>query len=122
MALENEGTFNQIFNRWTINHEPLRNDAKNLLPILQQVIDFDPYHPEKSLLLSAAAIGKSAATAVIKAGFTPECNDLFNENKAKKLYYHFSNNHPTIYTKRFPTWDELTEKERQEWRDKNDPL
>jgi hypothetical protein len=29
MAEENEGA---IFNRWPINHEPLRNDARNLLP------------------------------------------------------------------------------------------
>ena len=29
MAQENEGA---IFNRWPINHEPLRNDAKNALP------------------------------------------------------------------------------------------
>ena len=29
MAEENEGA---IFNRWPINHEPLRNDARNALP------------------------------------------------------------------------------------------
>lgn len=34
MALENEGA---IFNRWPINHEPLRADAKNLLPEIMKV-------------------------------------------------------------------------------------
>jgi hypothetical protein len=35
MALENEGA---IFNRWPINHEPLRNDARNLLPVIDAAI------------------------------------------------------------------------------------
>ena len=33
MALENEGA---IFNRWPISHEPLRSDARNLLPLIKQ--------------------------------------------------------------------------------------
>ena len=43
--------------------------------------------------------------------------DLFDENKTKKLYYKFIDNDPIIHSNRFPTWDELTEKTRQEWRD-----
>jgi hypothetical protein len=35
MALENEGA---IFNRWPINHEPLRADAKGLLPMIDEAI------------------------------------------------------------------------------------
>lgn len=35
MARENDGA---IFNRWPINHEPLRHDAKNLLPLINEVI------------------------------------------------------------------------------------
>lgn len=36
MALENEGA---IFNRWPINHEPLRNNAKHLLPLIAEVLE-----------------------------------------------------------------------------------
>jgi hypothetical protein len=35
MARENEGA---IFNRWPINHEPLRADARNLLPLIEKEI------------------------------------------------------------------------------------
>jgi hypothetical protein len=35
MALENEGA---IFNRWPINHEPLRSDAKNLVPLIDEAL------------------------------------------------------------------------------------
>lgn len=35
MALENEGA---IFRRWPINHEPLRADARNLLPLIDDVL------------------------------------------------------------------------------------
>lgn len=35
MALENEGA---IFRRWPINHEPLRSDAKNLLPVIDEAM------------------------------------------------------------------------------------
>jgi hypothetical protein len=38
MALENKGA---IFNRWPINHEPLRNDARNLLPVIEAALDQD---------------------------------------------------------------------------------
>ena len=38
MALENEGA---VFNRWPINHEPLRNDARNLLPVIKAALDKD---------------------------------------------------------------------------------
>jgi hypothetical protein len=35
MALENKGA---VFNRWPINHEPLRNDARNLLPVIKAAL------------------------------------------------------------------------------------
>ena len=35
MALENEGA---IFNRWPINHEPLRADAKGVIPIARAAL------------------------------------------------------------------------------------
>lgn len=35
MALENEGA---IFRRWPINHEPLRSDARNLLPVIDEAL------------------------------------------------------------------------------------
>jgi len=38
MAMENEGA---VFNRWPINHEPLRNDARNLLPVIDAVLCYD---------------------------------------------------------------------------------
>lgn len=38
MAAENEGFLNQIFNRWKINHEPLRNDAKNILRTIEECL------------------------------------------------------------------------------------
>ena len=43
-------------------------------------------------------------------------NDLFDENKAKELYYNSIGNHPAIHSNRFPTWDELMEREREVWR------
>lgn len=36
MAMEREGA---IFFRWPINHEPLRNDARNLLPELDKALN-----------------------------------------------------------------------------------
>lgn len=44
MAIENEPNnkweeFIYIFNRWPINHEPLRADAKALLPIIDEVLN-----------------------------------------------------------------------------------
>lgn len=38
MALENEGHA-RLFRRWQISDEPLRNDAKNLLPLLNEALD-----------------------------------------------------------------------------------
>lgn len=38
MAKENEGA---IFNRWPIHHEPLRSDARNLLPLIDEVLGDD---------------------------------------------------------------------------------
>jgi hypothetical protein len=42
MAEENEGPGVFFFNRWPINHEPLRADAKNLVPIVSQALS--AYH------------------------------------------------------------------------------
>lgn len=44
MAMENELTnkweeFIYIFSRWTIHHEPLRADAKAILPIIDEVLN-----------------------------------------------------------------------------------
>ncbi len=38
MAAENEGA---IFFRWPISHEPLRSDAKNLLPVIDEALGID---------------------------------------------------------------------------------
>ncbi len=38
MALENEGA---VFNRWPISHEPLRADARHLLPVIDEAIEDD---------------------------------------------------------------------------------
>jgi hypothetical protein len=38
MALENEGRA-RIFRRWQISDEPLRNDAKNLLPLIDEILN-----------------------------------------------------------------------------------
>lgn len=37
MARENAG-WSSFFRRWTISHEPLRHDARNLLPIIDIVM------------------------------------------------------------------------------------
>jgi hypothetical protein len=39
MALENEGA---LFKRWPIHHEPLRSDAKHLLPLVEATLDAFP--------------------------------------------------------------------------------
>jgi hypothetical protein len=36
MAKENEGA---VFNRWPINHEPLRADARNILPDIHRILE-----------------------------------------------------------------------------------
>lgn len=42
MALENEPGLARTFNRWLISHEPLRSDAKNLLPVISEALS--TYH------------------------------------------------------------------------------
>ncbi len=44
MARENEGA---IFNRWPIDHEPLRNDARNLLPLIDEAIPSEEHHEHR---------------------------------------------------------------------------
>lgn len=40
MAEEREGFWNELFGRrWVINHEPLRADAKNLVPLIDDLIE-----------------------------------------------------------------------------------
>ena len=38
MALENETGLKSIFDRWPISHEPLRADAKGLLPVIDEAL------------------------------------------------------------------------------------
>lgn len=46
MALENKGA---IFFRWPISHEPLRSDAKHLLPVIDAALSASPQtEPEKT--------------------------------------------------------------------------
>ena len=40
MAEENPGLWNELTGRrWPINHEPLRADAKNLVPLIDQILE-----------------------------------------------------------------------------------
>jgi hypothetical protein len=39
------------------------------------------------------------------------------DTEASKLYQRYTDNHPTIHSNRFPAWSELTEDEKQKWRD-----
>lgn len=39
MAKENEGIVRWLGNRWPIHHEPLRVDAKALLPIIDEALN-----------------------------------------------------------------------------------
>lgn len=40
MAEEREGFWNEFFGRrWPTNHEPLRADAKNLVPIIDEILE-----------------------------------------------------------------------------------
>jgi len=34
-----------------------------------------------------------------------------------EAYQRYTDNHPTIHSNRFPAWSELTEDEKQKWRD-----
>lgn len=59
MAIENEGA---VFNRWPINHEPLRNDARNLLPLI-----------DAALALSSSPAGTGDMEKVKRALERSEC-------------------------------------------------
>lgn len=40
MVEEREGFWNELFGRrWLINHEPLRSDAKNLVPLIDEILE-----------------------------------------------------------------------------------
>ena len=38
MALENTDFLSSVFQRWPISHEPLRADARNLLPVIEAAL------------------------------------------------------------------------------------
>lgn len=38
MTKERTGTARLMFGRWSINHEPLRNDAANILPLIRAIL------------------------------------------------------------------------------------
>lgn len=40
------------------------------------------------------------------------------DTEAQRLYTKHTDNHPTIHSNRFPAWSELTEGQRDEWRQK----
>ena len=40
MAREHTTGWRSVFARWPISHEPLRADARNLLPEIERVLDF----------------------------------------------------------------------------------
>lgn len=44
--------------------------------------------------------------------------NLMDEFAAKGRYIAHTDNHPTIHSNRFPTWDELSEEAKDEWRRK----
>ncbi len=39
-----------------------------------------------------------------------------SDKAARDAYYHMTDNDPKIHSNRFPTWDELSEEEREKWR------
>ena len=39
-----------------------------------------------------------------------------DDAKAKELYNKHTDNHPTIHSNRFPSWEELRESDKEEWR------
>lgn len=61
MAMENEGA---IFNRWPIHHEPLRSDAKHLLPLINAALDTVP---EPEYIQSDAELRPDASAGLIEA-------------------------------------------------------
>jgi hypothetical protein len=61
MALENEGSF---FNRWPIHHEPLRSDAKHLLPLIDATLDAVPEPDEILPSSSASALADRSGKSV----------------------------------------------------------
>ena len=69
MAAENEGTFGAFFGRWPIHHEPLRGDAKRLLPIIDDVLALltpagtAPHPAEDDLNPSVATLQRLIATS-----------------------------------------------------------
>lgn len=68
MALENEG-HKAIFNRWPISHEPLRSDAKNLVPLIDEALA--AYHQEFHLLDAAQEVQHDSDCAVHNAPALP---------------------------------------------------
>ena len=81
--------------------------------------DFETWTANKALgrpvpkfiksLDAAMQSGKSAE----RVSMTVEPDPI--EIEAKRLYAHYSGNHPTIHGNRFPTWDELKAEDKKEW-------
>lgn len=58
------------------------------------------------------------AAAPAAPGAAPSGVRVDEDAAARKLYADYSGNHPTIHCNRFPAWQELTDADKQEWRDK----
>lgn len=48
MAMEHETGWRSIFARWPIHHEPLRSDARHLLPVIDDVLGPAPEASEEA--------------------------------------------------------------------------
>lgn len=46
-----------------------------------------------------------------------EIDSRLTDTEARKRYEHFMDNHPTIHTNRFTPWDQLSESQKQPWRE-----
>jgi hypothetical protein len=70
MALENEAGLASIFDRWPISHEPLRADAKNLVPLIDEALR---NHHEAFM---AARPPDAAARAPAPAALSDQIEDI----------------------------------------------
>lgn len=84
MAMENEGA---IFNRWPINHEPLRSDARNLLPLIKEALAAhhtaameDIRRPAQCTLDRAAIIEECAKVVEPKGPRPCDCDRCYCHN------------------------------------------
>ena len=82
-------------------------ENKRLRAVIQSVSD----HPDVPRLIRVVLINEMDAAHQQKSASASEAWDLL----AKRLYIADCDNHPTIYYG-FPTWEELAETQRAEWR------